>query len=222
MFEFFEQLIVSHSVWGIFASFIAGVVASFSPCIYPLIPVTLGIMGAYSIRSKKKAFLASFIFVLGIAIVYTLLGIISASFGVFLGVNPVSYIVIGLVLLILGLSMWKLIKIPFMRISFLCEKKQSLLVTGMIAGLAGIPCIFPIMGTILSMISLQKNIIYGGCALFSFSIGYGLLLMILGTCASLISKLPKSGIWLIIIERCIGGLLIFSGSYFLVKAVQLL
>lgn len=225
MHELFQQLIVSGSIWSFFASFCAGLIASISPCIYPLIPITLGIIGAYSIHSHRKGFFMSFIFVLGIATIYTLLGVISASLGLFLGslmVNPISYGVIGLFLLFLGLSLWGVFHIHFHTLTLHLTKKRSLFVVGMVAGFAAIPCIFPIMGTILSIISLQRSIVYGGIMLFAFSLGYGAPLMLLGTFSSLISKLPKTGRWLIIINRCVGTFLLFLAVYFFIKALKLL
>lgn len=225
MVELFEQIILSHSLWGILAAYFAGILASFSPCIYPLIPVTLGIIGAYSLHSKRKGFVMSFIFVLGFALIYTTLGLISAALGIFLGkliVNPVSYTVIGAFLFILGLAMLGIIKISLVTLPQQYTKIKSLFFAGMAAGLAAIPCIFPILGTILSLISMQKSILYGGTTLFSFSLGYGTILIVVGTCTSLISKLPKSDKWLIIIQRCIGWLLVVLGGYFLIKALYLL
>ncbi|MCD6583883.1 MAG: hypothetical protein J7K71_04290 [Candidatus Omnitrophica bacterium] len=64
-------------------SFFGGALNSLSPCVYPLIPITLGIIGVYALFSKSKGFFISFIFVLGIATFYTCLGVVSASLGVF-------------------------------------------------------------------------------------------------------------------------------------------
>ena len=86
-----ENIFVTSPFWGLGASFLAGMLVSFSPCIYPLIPVTLGIVGAVSASTRFKGFFISLVFVLGVALVYTILGIVSSVFGILLGrffVNP--------------------------------------------------------------------------------------------------------------------------------------
>lgn len=225
---YLQGVVATYSAAGMCAAFLAGIIASFSPCIYPLIPVTLGIIGAYSVSSKGKGFLLSLIFVLGIVSLYTALGIISAILGIFLGkitVNPVSYALVGALLGLFGLSQFDLIKIPFLVPKVTYKSKGSylsLFFSGVVSGLVAATCILPVLGTILSIIALKKNIFYGAFSLFFFALGYGVILVVLGTFTSLISKLPKSGVWLIIIKRCVGGVLILTSVYFFIKAFFLL
>jgi thiol:disulfide interchange protein DsbD len=220
-----EKFITLHSWWGPGISFLAGILASLSPCIYPLIPITLGVIGAYSVSSKRKGFVLSSIFVLGLALTYTSLGVISAALGIFLGkimVNPFTYSLVGIFLLFLGLSLFDIVKIPFFSFNLNHKKRGSLFsifIAGIISGLAIIPCIFPVLGAILGVISLKRDILYGGVNLFSFSLGYGVILLILGTFTSLISKLPKHGVWTIIIKKCIGIILLVTAFYFFIRAL---
>lgn len=228
LIKLIDSLFSQHSYLSFFFSFLAGILASLSPCIYPLIPITIGVIGGYSLSSKKRGFVASFLFVLGIAVVYTLLGIISASLGIFLEKILLSYIssfILGFFLLFLGLSFLEIIKLPLFSFSLNYKPKKSLFsifITGCISSLAITPCIFPILGMILGLISLKKDIIYGGLNLFCFSLGYGLLLMIIGTFTSLISKLPKKGTWLIIIKKSLGILICVIGGYFIIRGLYLL
>ncbi len=113
-----DKVFNSSPLLGLGVSFIAGILASFSPCIYPMIPITLGVVGAISSASKLRSFLISFVFVLGIATLYTALGIISSLFGILIGaflINPATYFLLGLVFLILGLSECGLIKLKIPR-----------------------------------------------------------------------------------------------------------
>ncbi|MBN2483282.1 MAG: sulfite exporter TauE/SafE family protein [Candidatus Omnitrophica bacterium] len=226
-----EKVFLSHSILGIGASFLAGVIASFSPCIYPLLPVTAGVIGAYSLGSHRRGFLMSIVFVSGIAFIYTILGVLAATLGFFLGalaVNPLVYLGIGVFFLLLGLSLLDVVSFGFFRwqcdqsgVCRLTSPYVALFVAGMIAGFTALPCLFPIVGTILSLIALQRDIVYGGVSLFFFAFGYGMLLVGVGTFAGFISKLPKSGNWLIIVRKCVGiFLLILSGLFFL-RAVTL-
>ncbi|MCP4653333.1 MAG: hypothetical protein GY858_08140 [Candidatus Omnitrophica bacterium] len=223
-----EKTLSSSPILGLGASYLAGVLSSFSPCIYPLIPITLGIVGASSVSSRRRGFLLSLIFVLGIALSYTLLGIFASVMGIFLGrifINPITYAVLSVILLLLGLTFFDIIKIKLF--SFSPEQKHdgsllSLFMIGAISAFAIAPCIFPVLGAILSMIALKQNIIYGAIALFLFSLGYGTTLIIIGTFTSLLRKLPKSGLWLIIIKRVLGGVLIVMAGYFLFRCISLL
>ncbi|MDP8290319.1 MAG: cytochrome c biogenesis protein CcdA, partial [Candidatus Susulua stagnicola] len=94
-----DKLFTPFTFLGLGISFIAGVLASLSPCILPLIPITLGIVGAVSASTKLRGFLISLSFVLGLSVIYTTLGIVSAFFGILLGtlfINPITYIVLAI------------------------------------------------------------------------------------------------------------------------------
>lgn len=201
---------------------------SFSPCIYPLIPVTLSIVGAACASSHSRGFFISSIFVLGFCVIYTLLGIIASVFGLFLGrffINPFTYLILSIIFFLLGFSLFDLfpLRIPVFAPHYTHRRTFfSLFVLGMISGLAVIPCNFPVLGAILSVIAFKKDIIYGGGSLFLFSLGYGLILIILGTFTSLISRLPKQGFWLIIVKKISGLILILMGGYFLLNFIKVI
>jgi thiol:disulfide interchange protein DsbD len=223
-----EKLFSQSPIFGLGVSFIAGIIASLSPCIYPLIPVTLGIIGTTQVSSKIKSFYASFIFVLGISFIYTILGIVASIFGIFLDVffiNPFTYIILSGVFLFLGLSLFDVIRLNFPIFSFNFPSKRksilSIFVLGMISGLGIIPCNFPVLGAILTLISLKKDILYAGISLFLFSLGQGFLLIILGTFTFLIRKLPKKGYWLIIIKRSLGIILLGVSLFFFLRFISL-
>jgi len=224
-----ENFFTPATFLGLGASFLAGVLASFSPCMLPLIPITLGVVGAVSASTKVRGFLVSLSFVLGISVIYTALGIISAFFGVLLStlfINPITYIILAIIFFLLSANSLGLVRInlPF---SVNCTYKAkgslvSVFILGMISAFALIPCNFPVLGAILSLISVNRSVIYGGLALFLFSIGQGILLIILGTFTGLIQKLPKQGLWLIIIKKCLSVVLALVGVYFIIKFIQLL
>jgi len=225
-----EEIFKASPFLGLGVSFLAGILVSFSPCIYPLIPITLGVVGAESASTKLKGFFISLTFVLGIAFVYTILGVISSFFGILLGTflaNPITYLVLTIIFIILGLSLLEGIKIniPFFAFNYECSEKKeffSIFILGMVSGLAIIPCNFPVLGAILSLISLRKSVLYGGIALFLFSLGYGTILIILGTFTALIRKLPKQGLWLLITKKIFGTILVATGIYFLLKFIALI
>jgi thiol:disulfide interchange protein DsbD len=225
-----EKVFAVSPILGLGASFLAGVLVSFSPCIYPLIPITLGISGAAASSTKLKGFFISIVFVSGVAAIYTFLGVLSSLAGTLLArffINPVTYFILTIIFLFLGASYFGIVtlKIPVFSPQYDYGAKKgflSIFILGILSGLAIIPCNFPVLGAILSLISLKKNILYGGFALFLFSFGYGAILIFLGTFAVLIRKLPKQGLWLIIIRKSLGLIFIIIGIYFLLKFINLI
>lgn len=218
-----EKIFNSSPSLGLGVSFLAGILVSFSPCIFPLIPITLGVVGATSVASRTKGFLTSTIFVLGIAAIYTILGVAAALFNVIFDkffINPITYIFLGMFFVAMGLSLLGVIKINFFSFTHHYTHKPtypSIFILGLISGLSIIPCNFPVLGSILTLISFKKDVAYGAIALLIFSLGYGLVLIILGTFTSLIAKLPKQSKVVIIINKALGAVMIFMGIYFFLK-----
>jgi len=214
---------------GLGASFLAGILASISPCILPLIPITLGVVGAVSALTRLRGFLISLSFVLGLSIVYTILGVVSSFFGMLLGtffINPITYIVLAIIFFLLSAVSLGLIRIN-LPLSLGCTYKVkgsliSVFILGMVSAFALIPCNFPVLGAILSLISAKQSIVYGALALFLFSLGQGAPLIVLGTFTGLIQKLPKQSLWLIIIKKSLSVILALVGVYFIVKFIQVL
>ena len=213
---------------GLGVSFLAGLVVSLSPCIYPLIPITVGVVGAASERSHLKGFFISLVFVLGICVSYTILGIVAALLGTYMGmlvINPVTYFILAVLFFFLGSVMLGIFKVYFSFFSpSLCTRKGYLALfgLGLISAFGLIPCNFPVLGSVLTLIALRQNVLYGAVALFLFSLGYGMPLLILGTVTTWLRKLPKQGPWLVMINKILGIILILAGLYFLINGIQML
>jgi len=214
---------------GLGASFLAGILASISPCILPLIPITLGVVGAVSASTRLRGFLISLSFVLGLSVVYTILGAVSSFFGILLGtlfVNPITYIVLAIIFFLLSAVSLELIRIN-LPLSLGCTYKAkgsliSVFILGMVSAFALIPCNFPVLGAILTLISLRQSIVYGALALFLFSLGQGTPLIVLGAFTGLVQKLPKQSLWLMIIKKSLSVILALVGVYFIVRFIQVL
>jgi cytochrome c-type biogenesis protein len=208
--------------------FLGGVFTSFTPCIYPVIPVTIGYIGASSARTKKRAFLLSLFYVFGMAFVYSCLGAIAALGGSVFGeisANPWTYIIAGNIFLGLGLSMMDVfvVSLPgFLRIKKASPgAKKGLLsafLVGISAGLVMGPCTAPILGAVLTYVGTRQNITLGVSLLFTYSLGIGLLLLVIGTFTGLAVSLPRSGKWLSIVKKAFGLILIMCAEYFLIRA----
>ncbi|MBM3249146.1 MAG: hypothetical protein FJZ10_07005 [Candidatus Omnitrophica bacterium] len=208
--------------------FSGGVLISFSPCAYPLLPVSIGYIGARSSGSKIKGFVLSLVYVSGIAVTYSILGLIAALTGRLFGriaTHPVSNLVVGIVFIVFGLSLLELFNLRLPQVSVKKSEKKGLLtvfVFGLISGLAIGPCVAPALGAILVYIASKENVLYGASLLFVFAYGMGFLLILAGTFSGLLLSLPKPGKWLELIEKIAGIILIIAGIYFLLKAGRII
>lgn len=212
------------------STFLAGVTVSFSPCVYPLIPVTLSFIGVKAGASRLRGLSLSLVYVLGLAITYSILGLIAALSGRLFGQissHPFSYLIIGNACIIAGLSFLDVININFTGIYLQNKIRRtgtyfSAFFLGLASGLAVSPCVVPVLGTILLIVASKQNIIYGTSLLFVFAYGMGFLLILVGTFGAIFFNLPKSEIWLTRIRKFSGFVLIAIGEYFIIQAGRLM
>jgi len=221
-----ESFLTAYSWLGIPLSFLGGILLSLSPCVLPILPVALSIIGEASLATETKTSFLSLVFVLGVATTYVILGLIAGLFGIFLGSATNSffvYLILGIVWIILGLSFFDIFKLPIFNVSYNPKKNLlSLFILGVVSGLSMIPCAFPILGAILSLISIKKNLFYGVACLLSFSLGYATVLFIVGESAVFLRRLSKSYLWFIIVKRILGLVLLIIGLYFIVNVIILI
>jgi len=219
---------------GIFVSlvliFLAGVGLSFTPCVYPMIPITVAVIGGQAAgdqttaRKPLKAFFLSLIYVLGISIVYAAMGVAAASTGALFGTALQSPWVIGFVVVVfVGLAM-SMFGVYYFRIpSFISDRLGTktgkgiigVFVMGLVSGIVASPCIGPALASLLVYIASTGNKFLGFWMLFVFAWGIGVLLIVLGTFSGAIKALPKSGFWMETVERIFGLLLIGAALYYL-------
>lgn len=205
-------------------AFGAGVLVSFSPCVYPLLPITIGFIGAAQQKDRFHAFLLSLIYVLGMAITYCILGVFASLTGKIFGQissSPVSFFVIGNICILFGLSLLGVFEmhLPHPLFSKLKNSKSkfSVFLLGLTSGLVVGPCTAPVLGAILVFVATKQNLFYGILLLFSFAYGMGLLLILAGTFSSVLVNMPKSGKWMYTIEKLGGLVLLLAGEYFLIN-----
>jgi len=208
-------------------AFLGGILVSFTPCVYPLIPITVGYIGVKAGRSKAQGFFLSTSYVTGIAVTYCLLGLLASLTGTIFGVissSPVAYFFVGAVIILFGLSMLDLFIVPVPRfIKLPVFKKQnyfSAFVLGLSSGLIVSPCLTPVLGSILLYLTTKKSLVYGTALLFCFAYGMGFVLILLGTFSAALIHLPKSGKWMENIKRFAAFVLILLGVYFIVTAIK--
>ena len=219
---------------GIFVSliiiFLAGVGLSFTPCVYPMIPITVAVIGGQAAgdqtmaRSPLKAFFLSLIYVLGISIVYSAMGVAAASTGSLFGTALQSPWVIGFVVAVfIGLAL-SMFGVYYLRVpSFISDRLGTgtrkgvigVFVMGLVSGIVASPCIGPALASLLVYIASTGNKFLGFWMLFVFAWGIGVLLIVLGTFSGAIKSLPNSGVWMETVERIFGLLLIGAALYYL-------
>ena len=204
--------------------FAAGFLTSLTPCVYPVIPIVMGYIGTRSGKKKLKGFYLSIFFVLGLAFIYSLLGVIAATTGTMMGVsfqNPVVVIVISAIFIAMGLSMAGFFEIPVP--SSISSKIQSghkseilgSLLVGGVSGIIAAPCVGPVLVALLSWISQTGNILLGFWLTFTFSMGMGIIFLVVGTFSGVVSALPKGGKWMDYIKHFFALVLLGGGIYFL-------
>ena len=211
------------------AAYLGGVVISFTPCTYPLIPVTVGFIGAQGSSSRLRGFFLSLFYVGGIAFTYSILGGVAALSGRLFGqmqTTTWTYLIMGNLCLIMGLSMLDVFSIALpipqklMKLTGNSTKKGFWIsfLMGALSGVVIGPCTAPALAVLLGYVAVKTNLLLGMSLLFVFAFGMGTLLIIVGTFAGVIASLPKSGKWMTKIKIVFGLILIGAAEYFLYTA----
>ena len=220
-----QEYISNAPLFAFASAYFAGILVSFTPCIYPVIPITLGYIGGRSEGSRRRAFSLSLVYVLGLALVYSGLGLFAAMSGKLFGSinsHPASLFIMANICLVLGLSMLGVFHIPSLGFKSRGAPKKpkgliGALFVGAGSGLVVGPCTAPVLGVILIYVAKTGNLAYGTALLFVFALGLGTLLVLLGTFAGLLANLPKSGPWMNKVKVIFGWILIFIAEYFLIQ-----
>jgi len=207
-------------------AFVGGVLISFTPCVYPLIPVTIFYISSKSGSSKIRGFILSLIFVTGLAVTYSILGLIASLSGKIFGListNPLTLIIVGLIIFLFGTSMF----LDLFNLSWqgpkVDTKKKGYFPTfllGASTGLIASPCLTPALASILTYVSTKENIIFGMGLLMAFAYGMGIILILAGTFSSILVNLPKSGKWMVYVKRIGSFIIIILGLYFIYQGIR--
>jgi len=215
------------------AFFIGGLLLSFTPCVFPMYPILTGIIvGAGKQLTTKKAFTLSFFYVQGMAVTYTLLGIVVALAGAQFQAmfqHPIVLIALSVLFLFLALSMFGVFNLALPaswqnKLNNLSNKQKGgslagVVMMGVISGLVASPCTTaPLTGALL-YISQTGDVVLGASALYALSLGMGLPLLILGSSGG--KLLPKAGAWMNIIKNIFGLLLLAVPIFLLERFIPL-
>lgn len=217
------------AVSAVFVVFLAGVLTSFTPCVYPMIPVTVTYIGGASAGNRRRAVLLSSVYVLGMAVIYAALGIVAALVGKTFGNftrNPIVYAAVGLLIVVFGVAMLGVVnvRVPAFFGGLQREGVQrggvlGAALMGVAAGFVAAPCTAPVLGLLLTYVATTRNVVWGSTLLFVFALGLGMLLLLLGIFSGMLSAMPKAGAWMDVVKRVFGGLMLLIGAWFLFQAV---
>jgi len=202
---------------------LAGVVSIASPCVLPLLP---GVM-AYSTEKSRLTPLA---IVLGLAVSFTLMGVISSVFGAFL-IDYMDYIKIasGALIIFMGLyilspaieeivlRIWQLV--PLSRVARPNTDSEGLLgglLLGASLGIVWIPCVGPMLASILTIVAQHGTIVYGASLLLTYSLGLAIPMLIVAYSSNLVSdKLRDISKYSMPLRKIAGVVLLLVGFYYL-------
>ena len=208
--------------------FAAGVATSLTPCIYPMIPITAGILGGTGAggRSRGRTAVLTGAYVSGLALVYSVLGLVAGLTGTIFGAvssNPWAYFIMANVLLVAGLVMLDVV--PVVVPPGLAAWASGLggrspagaFAMGAASGLVAAPCGAPAFAAVLTFVAASRSAVLGLVYLLAFSLGLTALLAVVGLVSGTVTALPRPGRWTLWVKRAGGVLLVGMAEFYLVK-----
>ncbi len=220
----FSQALSKGYFWAFLFVFVGGILTSFTPCVYPLIPITVSVFGAGESVGRLRSFLLSVTYVMGIALTYSILGVAVASTGAVFGqimADPRVMLPVCAILVALGLSMLGVFEL---RVPYALQNRLNTVggagfagafAMGTVAGIIAAPCTGPALGAVLSYVATTESAFLGFWLLLTYALGMGLLFIVIGTFSGVIAALPRSGGWMYILENIFGVAIITVALYFL-------
>lgn len=205
------------------AIFLIGLALNLTPCVYPMLTVTVSLFGGQKDTNTVRVFFKALVYVLGIATMYSALGVTAALTGGFFGAWLQSPWVLGgiaVILFALALSQFGLytIQAPYWLTSKLGGTTgtgfAALYFSGLVVGIFAAPCVGPAVIALLTFVSSLGDPVFAFWSFFVLAMGLGLPYLILGTFSGLLSKLPRSGGWLLWVEHIFGVALVTAALFY--------
>ena len=216
--------------------FIAGVLTSLAPCIYPMIPITAAIVGGSAVgeapRPRSRTVILTLTYVLGLALAYASVGLFAGLTGTLFGsvsTNPWLYFAMANLLVIAALAMLDVIpvRVPTWLLARASTAGRGgslygVFVMGAASGLVAAPCSAPVMAAVLTWVTATKSGALGFIYLFVFSLGMCTILVVVGLFSGTLARLPRAGGWMVWIKRLFALIMLGVAEYYLVQMGQLL
>lgn len=207
----------------------AGLVTSLTPCVYPMIPITVSVITgtAQEGQSRARTVGLTLTYALGMALLYAVLGAVAGLSGTLFGTvsaSPWALLAIGNLLLLFALTMLDVLPVPMPR--RLLEWAGSrgggsygaVFLLGATSGVVAAPCGAPAFAVVLTWVAATQAGLMGFVYLFAFSLGMTALLVVVGIFSGTLALLPRSGTWMVWMKRAAAVLMIAMAQYYFVKA----
>jgi len=211
------------------AMFVAGLVTSLTPCVYPMIPITSAVIAgcAKEEQSKSRTVGLTLTYAVGLAVVYAALGALAGVSGQLFGTvsaSPWARLAIGNMLILFALAMVDVIPVPVPR--KLLERASrteggsygAVFVMGAMSGVVAAPCGAPAFAVVLTWVAATGAGLLGFVYLFVFSMGMTALLIVVGLFSGAAAVLPRSGVWMVWVKRGAALIMLGMAEYYLVTA----
>ncbi len=220
--------LLSHGYFWAFATvFLGGFLTSLTPCVYPLIPITVSLFGGRGKDVKRsRAMALAALYVAGIGTMYTCLGVSSAlagrAFGTFMA-SPLIMVPIAGLFLVMAASMFGAFELNLpssvqTKLSAMGGKGFGGAFTmGLVGGIIAAPCTGPVLASVLAFVATTRSVALGGTLLFTYAAGMGVLFFAI---AAFAIALPKSGAWMDTVKSVFGIVMVIAALYFLRNVVR--
>ncbi len=219
------RLLAQGSVLAFAIAFAGGVLTSLTPCVYPLIPITVSIFGAKRSAHRSQAMTLSGLYVLGIAVMYSALGVVAALTGKAFGSAMRSPWVVGGVALVFAATALSMFGAFELRLPASLQNRLARVggaghagsfAMGLVAGIVAAPCTGPVLAAALTYVATRGSVAFGLGIMFVYALGMGLLFFVIGAFSV---SLPKSGPWMETVRGVFGVALLAAAGVFLKDAI---
>jgi thiol:disulfide interchange protein DsbD len=214
--------------------FCAGVHTSLTPSVYPMIPITAAIVGGQTVAegqaapSRWRPVALTLVYVVGLAVVYSGLGLFAGLTGTLFGSvssNPWVYLTMANVLLLAALAMLDVVPVTLpagimarAATAGTGGRVMGAFVMGAMSGLVAAPCSAPVMAAVLTWVSSTHSAGLGFLYLFTFSLGMCALLVAVGLSSGALARLPRAGAWMLWVKRVFAIVMFGAAEYYLIQA----
>lgn len=205
--------------------FLIGLALNLTPCVYPMMSVTVSLFGGQQTTTFGASFVRALVYVFGIVVMYSVLGVIAALTGSLFGAwlqSPWVLGAIGVLLFLLALSMFGLyeLQLPSSWMNKLGAANQvtgfaGLFLSGLVVGIFAAPCIGPPIIALLAFVGSEGNVLFGLGIFSVLAFGLGVPYLLLGTFSGLLQRMPKSGVWMVWVKKLFGVVLVGAALFYL-------
>jgi thiol:disulfide interchange protein DsbD len=223
-----ESTLRDHPLAAVPLLFGAGLATSLTPCVYPMIPITAGILGGAGAGggSRRRTAVRTAAYVGGLALVYSLLGLVAGLTGSLFGAvssSPWAYLVMANLLLLFGLALLGVFTVdaPARLRAWAAGQGTSstaaVFAVGAGSGLVAAPCGAPAFAAVLTFVAATGSAVLGFAYLFVFSLGLTALLVAVGLVSGAVAALPRAGAWTVWVRRAGGVVLLGMAEYYFIR-----